>query len=94
MAAMEPKRVLRDARTNGFVVDVKSQRADTPTLVSPRKARERVACMVARKPGAPGRLRISVKTIAQGRPGGGFNWSSQHSMRRLRWAFERNGQRG
>ncbi len=69
MAAMEPKRVLRDARTNGFVVDVKSQRADTPTLVSPRKARERVACMVARKPGAPGRLRISVKTIAQGRPG-------------------------
>jgi len=34
MAAMEPQRVLRDAPTNGFVADVKSQRADTPMLVS------------------------------------------------------------
>ena len=29
--------------------------------------------------GSPRRSRISRKTTAQGRPEGGFNWSSQHS---------------
>ncbi|CAL74877.1 hypothetical protein BRADO0961 [Bradyrhizobium sp. ORS 278] len=50
--------------------DVKSQRAGTPMLVLRSRRRLRAArAMVANKPGAPGRLRISVKTIAQGRPG-------------------------
>ena len=62
--------MLSGARTNGFVADVKSQRADTPTLVSTRDEASLRVGMVANKPGAPGRLRISVKTIAQGRPGG------------------------
>ncbi|MGJ4952351.1 hypothetical protein [Bradyrhizobium sp. HKCCYLS20291] len=49
--------------------DVKSQGPDTPTLVSSRMAPMRRVVMVANKPGAPGRLRISVKTIARGMPG-------------------------
>ncbi|MGY3453598.1 hypothetical protein ACVILH_005940 [Bradyrhizobium sp. USDA 4353] len=50
--------------------DVKSQRAGTPTLVLRSRRRLRAAwAMVAKKPGAPGRLRINVKTVAQGRPG-------------------------
>jgi len=51
-------------------VDVKSQGPDTPMLVLPAQcAQAHCRAMVANKPGAPGRLRISVKTIAQGRPG-------------------------
>ncbi|MGJ4887796.1 hypothetical protein ACQR1Y_06375 [Bradyrhizobium sp. HKCCYLRH3099] len=50
------------------LADVKSQRPDTPMLVSPRAMRKHCCGMVANKPGAPGRLRISVKTIAQGMP--------------------------
>ncbi|CAL79243.1 hypothetical protein BRADO5571 [Bradyrhizobium sp. ORS 278] len=51
------------------LADVKSQRPDTPMLVSSRDgARVCRVVMVANKPGAPGRLRISVKTIAQGMP--------------------------
>ncbi len=45
VAAMEPQRVLMDARTKRLGADVKSQRADTPMLVSPRwyaKAHHRV----------------------------------------------------
>ncbi|WP_316233362.1 hypothetical protein, partial [Bradyrhizobium sp. SZCCHNPS2010] len=56
-------------RTNDVLADVKSQRPDTPMLVSRRDEASLRAAMVARKPGAPGRLRINVKTIAQGRPG-------------------------
>ncbi|CAL78063.1 hypothetical protein BRADO4315 [Bradyrhizobium sp. ORS 278] len=53
-----------------MAADVKSQRAGTPMLVLRPSRRLRAArTMVANKPGAPGRLRISVKTIAQGRPG-------------------------
>ncbi|MGJ4902004.1 hypothetical protein ACQR0V_10570 [Bradyrhizobium sp. HKCCYLS2058] len=57
------------APTNGGTADVKSQGPDTPMLVSSREgARARRVVMVANKPGAPGRLRISVKTIARGMP--------------------------
>jgi len=48
--------------------DVKSQRPDTPMLVSRARRESALLRMVANKPGAPGRLRISVKTIAQGMP--------------------------
>src|SRR4051794_8316823 len=48
--------------------DVKSQRADTPMLVSRAMRLKRIVRMVANKPGAPGRLRINVKTVAQGMP--------------------------
>ena len=48
---------------------VKSCGPDTPTLVSTRRQRSRVAPgMVARKPGHQGEREISRKTIAQGRP--------------------------
>ena len=51
-------------------VDVKSQGPDTPMLVLPAQcAQAHCRAMVANKPGAPGRLRISVKTIAQGKAG-------------------------
>jgi hypothetical protein len=57
------------APTNGGAADVKSQGPDTPTLVSPAQcASAQCRGMVANKPGAPGRLRISVKTVAQGMP--------------------------
>ena len=58
------------ARRAHVGTDMKWQRPDTPMLVL-RSRRRRCAAriMVARKPGAPGRLPISVKTIAQGRPG-------------------------
>ncbi|MFC5326924.1 hypothetical protein [Bradyrhizobium oligotrophicum] len=56
------------APTNGLTVDVKSQRPDTPTLVSTHDEASLRVGMVANKPGAPGRLRISVKTVAQGMP--------------------------
>jgi hypothetical protein len=48
--------------------DVKSQRPDTPMLVSSITRASALCDMVANKPGAPGRLRISVKTVAQGMP--------------------------
>ncbi len=49
--------------------DAKSYGPDTPTLVSSSQRCWRIArMMVANKPGAPGRLRISVKTTAQGMP--------------------------
>jgi hypothetical protein len=48
---------------------VKSYGPDTPTLVSRLRRRSRVAqTMVAKKPGAPGRVRSSRKTIARGMP--------------------------
>ena len=58
-----------DAPTNGWTADAKSQGPDTPMLVSSHEgASARRVVMVANKPGAPGRLRISVKTVAQGMP--------------------------
>ena len=58
------------ARRARVGTDMKWQRPDTPMLVL-RSRRRRCAAriMVAREPGAPGRLPISVKTIAQGMPG-------------------------
>ncbi|BAM86190.1 hypothetical protein S58_01710 [Bradyrhizobium oligotrophicum S58] len=56
------------APTNGWAADVKSQGPDTPTLVSTHDEASLRVGMVANKPGAPGRLRISVKTVAQGMP--------------------------
>jgi hypothetical protein len=57
------------ATTIVLEADVKSCGPDTPTLVSTLRRRLRVAQgMVAKKPGAPGRTRISVKTAAQGMP--------------------------
>ncbi|BAM89840.1 hypothetical protein S58_38500 [Bradyrhizobium oligotrophicum S58] len=50
------------------LVDVKSQGPDTPMLVSIHDEASLRVEMVANKPGAPGRLRISVKTVAQGMP--------------------------
>ncbi|CAL77028.1 hypothetical protein BRADO3231 [Bradyrhizobium sp. ORS 278] len=53
----------RHAQTTGMLADVKSQRPDTPMLVSPAQcAPAQCRGMVANKPGAPGRLRINVKT--------------------------------
>ncbi len=57
------------ARTNEGSRTAKSRGPDTPTLVSSSRRCLRVSRMtVARKPGAPGRSRISRKPIAQGRP--------------------------
>ncbi|WP_284420709.1 MULTISPECIES: hypothetical protein [unclassified Bradyrhizobium] len=67
MAALLPQHAFGRADERQCV-DVKSQRPDTPTLVSSRVAPMCRVAMVANKPGAPGRLRISVKTIAQGMP--------------------------
>ncbi|WP_315778140.1 MULTISPECIES: hypothetical protein [unclassified Bradyrhizobium] len=63
-----PQRVFGRADER-LAADVKSQGPDTPMLVSSREgARARRVVMVANKPGAPGRLRISVKTVARGMP--------------------------
>ena len=68
MAARPPAACLHGDERLAFA-DVKSQRPDTPTLVSnPRRRWRAVRMMVAKKPGAPGRLRISVKTVARGMP--------------------------
>ncbi len=68
MAAMEPQRVLTDARTNGST-RTRSRRVLIPRSWYQVHVEARFArMMVANKPGAPGRLRISVKTIAQGMP--------------------------
>ena len=67
MAAFVPQRVFgRADERHG--ADVKSQGPDTPTLVSTHDEASLRVGMVANKPGAPGRLRISVKTVAQGMP--------------------------
>jgi len=67
MAAEVPQRgeTCADERQ---LADVKSQRPDTPMLVSCAMRESALSRMVANKPGAPGRLRISVKTVAQGMP--------------------------
>jgi hypothetical protein len=68
MAAMEPQHAFGRADER-LGADVKSQGPDTPMLVSSITRVSALCDMVANKPGAPGRLRISVKTIARGMPG-------------------------
>ncbi|WP_315771848.1 MULTISPECIES: hypothetical protein [unclassified Bradyrhizobium] len=67
MAATKPQRIFGCADERQLA-DVKSQRPDTPMLVSSMTRASASCDMVANKPGAPGRLRISVKTVAQGMP--------------------------
>ncbi|MGC2776015.1 MAG: hypothetical protein WA418_10320 [Bradyrhizobium sp.] len=62
------QRLLNEGADERSLADVKSQRPDTPMLVSSAMRVSALCDMVANKPGAPGRLRISVKTIAQGMP--------------------------
>ncbi|WP_035648589.1 hypothetical protein [Bradyrhizobium sp. ORS 285] len=67
MAAIEPQRVLTDAPTNGLAADVKSQRPDTPMLVSPAQC----ASIVAAWWPTSRRTRETAykrETIAQGMP--------------------------
>jgi len=51
-----------------MLLRTRSRSVLTPRCWCPRSAHKRIVAMVANKPGAPGRLRISVKTIAQGMP--------------------------
>ena len=67
MAARDRSILFDEGADERCLADVKSQRPDTPMLVSRVDAQASCA-MVANKPGAPGRLRISVKTVAQGMP--------------------------
>ena len=57
------------ARTNGSLRTAKSCGPDTPMLVSRVMRSKRVARMVANKPGAPGRPRISRSNHCAGRAG-------------------------